>query len=120
MNTYLYIGAELDIDPIINCHEYDRFIYTIDRPFNDLNDHILDDFIKLIKKQGYKVEIRQISFIHPFYIKCYNGKKYIKYYFNSLIPTSNMLRYDNITKIKVNPIHNCDHVIDQLNYNKNL
>jgi hypothetical protein len=118
MKTLLYIGAGMDIDPILNYSEYDRFIYTIDRPFDNLNDHILDDFIKIIKKQGYSVKIKQISYNQPFYIKCSNDKKHIKYWFNIMVPTSSMLRYENIseTKISLCTNYNANHIMEQLRF----
>ena len=114
MKTLLYIGAGLDLEPILNFSDVDKFIYTIDKPFDELNDHIIDDFISSIKKHGYTVKLTMISYYKPFYIKCYNKNKTIKYFFNILIPTSNMLKYESINFIKINSKYDSQYISDQL------
>jgi hypothetical protein len=115
MKTLLYIGAELDTEPISQHSEFNNFIYTIDRPFDDLNDDIIDEFISKMKSIGYKVILRQISYKHPFYIVCHKNNKIVKYHFNVGIPTSYMLKYDTIDEVKINPKYDPKHVLETLN-----
>lgn len=101
MKTLLYLGAGMDCQPIVHC-DFDRYIYVDKRPMHNLNDALLDDFISKIKSLGFKVKLTSISYTQPFYIKCYNDQKYIKYYFNTSIPTSSMLVFENIDAVYVN------------------
>lgn len=104
MKTLLYLGAGLDVTPILH-QDFDRLIYVDNRPLDNLNDNILDDFITCIKSHGFRVKITEISYIHPFYIKCFNDKKFIKYYFNTHIPTHYMLAYESLDTIYISPTY---------------
>ena len=112
MKTLLYLGAGLDLSHIHD--NYDRIIYTDVRPANNLNDHLLDDFVSQIKTHGFRAKMNRISYVESFLVKCYNDTKFIKYYFNTFIPHKNMLEYEKLDTVYVNIDADLDTLLNML------
>ncbi len=97
MKTALFVG--------INGHtgflqtDYDRIICTDSRLFTNATEDILDIFINTMRSHGFRVKLSHIYYDRPFYVKCFNQQKYVKYYFNTCFPHGSLLNYEQINAI---------------------
>lgn len=97
MKTALYVGANGNVD-FVNS-DYDRIICTDSRMFTNVTEHILDEFRATMRSNGFRLKLTYISYNRPFYVKCFNENKYIKYCFNTGFPTGSLLKYEVIDAI---------------------
>jgi len=88
--TLVYIGAGLNIQPLRNYTNIKDFIYIDQRPFTNKNtnyyDNIIDDFCNIMKKEGFIIKLKNISFINSFYIEYQKNDIILQYHFNSVFP----------------------------------
>jgi hypothetical protein len=97
MKTALYVGINGNTN-FVNS-EYDRIVCTDSRLFTNVSENILDDFIKTMRSKGFRCKFTCISYDRPFYVKCFNEKQYIKYYFNTSFPVGSLLKHEKIDTV---------------------
>jgi hypothetical protein len=85
-NTQIYITD--NTEDILSVCKYnndncDNLIYFhYNNTFLSYYDNYVDDIIKYMKDSGFKVNLRQISYISEFCIEFYNKNKCITHHFN--------------------------------------
>ena len=97
MKTALYVGVNGYTDFVNST--YDRIICTDNRQFTNISENILDDFLKTMRSKGYRIKLNHISYDKPFYVKCFNEKQYVKYYFNTILHIGSFIHRENIDVI---------------------
>jgi hypothetical protein len=97
MKTALYVGINGNTDFVNSA--YDRIVCTDSRLFTNVTENILDNFLKTMRSKGFRIKLTHISYDRPFYVKCYNEKQFIKYYFNTSFPVGSLLKYEKIDTI---------------------
>ncbi len=97
MKTALFVGVNGSTEFVKT--DYDRIICTDSRLFTNVSEHILDDFIRTMRTNGFRVKLTHISYDRPFYVKCFNREKYVKYYFNAGFPYGSLLKHEMIDTV---------------------